>query len=96
MRVSRNQLYGRRWRKARQQFLYENPLCVMCRQEGKTEAALEVDHIQKHNGSYELFYDESNWQPLCRVHHRGAKAKEERSGKIIGCDVNGNPIGREW
>ena len=93
--ASKSGLYGRRWRKARQQFLYENPLCVMCRQDGKTEAALEVDHIQKHDGNPLLFWDESNWQGLCRPHHRSYKATMERSGKVKGCDASGAPVDPE-
>jgi len=94
--ASHSGMYGRRWRKLRQQHLYQEPLCRYCKQEGRTTAADEVDHIQKHDGDYGLFYDPSNLQSLCKSHHRGAKAREERSGKVVGCDPKGNPIGRDW
>jgi len=94
--ANRNKLYGRRWRKLRQQHLYQEPLCRMCKAEGKVTAGQEVDHIQKHDGDYGLFYQPSNLQTLCREHHRSAKAREERSGKIVGCDASGNPVGRDW
>ena len=57
--------YDRRWRKARAAFLRKNPLCVMCRAEGKTREAQVVDHIIPHKGDRKLFWDRSNWQGLC-------------------------------
>ena len=85
-------LYGRSWRKARRVFLTEHPLCSMCEDEGKTSAAHEVDHIQKHNGDPVLFWDVKNWQALCSFHHRSVKAELERSGKIRGTKINGYPM----
>ena len=61
--------YGRRWQKARASFLAEYPLCARCLAEGVTEAATVVDHVRPHRGSTELFWDRSNWQPLCKRHH---------------------------
>ena len=85
-------LYGRRWRRARLVFLSSKPLCAMCQQEGRLQVAQEVDHIIKHNGDPALFWDQSNWQGLCRFHHRSVKAQIERSGKVRGCDANGEPL----
>jgi 5-methylcytosine-specific restriction endonuclease McrA len=36
-----------------------------------------VDHIQPHKGDETLFWDENNWQPLCRQCH-DIKATIER------------------
>ena len=93
-----SKLYGRRWRKLRRTYLLNNPLCVMCQDEGRVELALEVDHIQKHNGDPVLFYDVKNLQGLCRFHHRSVKSRMERSGKVQGCREDGSPLdpGNPW
>jgi len=85
-------LYGRRWRKIRAQFLSMNPLCVMCEQEGKTSPAVELDHIVRHEGNIELFHDINNLQGLCKRHHRSTKARQERSGRVTGSRMDGTPI----
>ena len=69
--------YDRRWRKERGQFLYENPLCATCLEEGKVTAATTVDHIIPHHGEYQLFWDKTNWQSLCTYHHNEKTAKED-------------------
>ena len=61
--------YDSRWRKARKLFLERNPLCVECRKEGRLTPATVVDHIIPHRGDQKLFWDETNWQPLCKEHH---------------------------
>jgi 5-methylcytosine-specific restriction endonuclease McrA len=91
---NRNLLYGRRWRKARALYIANNPLCVFCQQQGRAVTATELDHIKPHKGDESLFWDESNWQGLCRTHHDTTKARIERGGKDSACDVKGNPIGR--
>lgn len=91
-------LYGRRWRKARRQYLAEHPLCAMCDEQGDIGAAVELDHIKKHNGDPVLFWDVNNWQGLCRFHHRSVKAEMERSGKVRGTRLDGTPLdpGHPW
>ena len=61
--------YGSQWRKASKAFLQAHPLCVKCREEGKFVKATVVDHIIPHRGDPGLFWDRSNWQPLCKKHH---------------------------
>lgn len=61
--------YDSRWRKARKLFLERNPLCVECRKEGRLTPATVVDHVIPHRGDQKLFWDEGNWQPLCKEHH---------------------------
>ena len=61
--------YNSRWRKARKKYLETHPLCVMCEAEGRFVKAEVVDHIIPHRGDPELFWDQSNWQPLCKHHH---------------------------
>ena len=60
-------LYGRRWQAARLRYLQSNPLCVECKP--RTQAATVVDHIKDHKGNAQLFWDTSNWQPLCKQCH---------------------------
>ena len=61
--------YGRKWKAARDDFLKRHPLCAKCYQEGKLTPATVVDHITPHRGDAALFWDESNWQPLCKACH---------------------------
>lgn len=69
--------YGHRWRKARERYLFKNPCCVECEREGFVEPAKEVDHIKPHRGDQVLFWDESNWQSLCKRHHSAKTARGE-------------------
>lgn len=71
--------YGYRWQQARERFLAEHPLCVMCSREGRVTAATVVDHVVPHRGDERLFWDRSNWQPLCKAHHDGAKQRAEHA-----------------
>ena len=61
--------YNARWRRARIDFLQKHPLCAECQREGKLTPATVVDHIIPHRGDQELFWDEQNWQPLCKGCH---------------------------
>jgi 5-methylcytosine-specific restriction endonuclease McrA len=65
--------YGSAWEKARKAYLYKHPRCVRCQR-----AATVVDHVKAHRGDQALFWDSSNWQPLCAPCHNGAKQREER------------------
>jgi len=42
---------------------------VKCREKGKLTPATVVDHIVPHRGDPILFWDEKNWQPLCKDCH---------------------------
>ena len=61
--------YNAEWRKARKAFLQKHPLCSECRKVGKLTPATVVDHIIPHRGDRKLFWDENNWQPLCKSCH---------------------------
>lgn len=69
--------YGARWQKYRLSFLMQNPLCVLCKQEGRIEAAIVVDHITPHRGDPGLFWDVTNHRGLCVRHHNAKSAKEK-------------------
>ena len=40
-----------------------------CEKRGKLTPATVVDHIVPHRGDRKLFWDEKNWQPLCKRCH---------------------------
>ena len=61
--------YDRRWRKAREAYLTEHPLCVECQKKGLTVVATVVDHVIPHRGNEELFWSETNWAAVCKACH---------------------------
>lgn len=69
--------YDARWRKARARYLRQHPLCRTCESEGRLTAATVVDHIEPHRGDMEVFWKQSNWQPLCAPHHNAKTATED-------------------
>jgi 5-methylcytosine-specific restriction enzyme A len=76
----RSKLYGWEWQKARLIYLQDNPLCLMCLP--RCVSATVVDHIIPHRGDLTLFWDQSNWQPLCKPHHDRDKQMLEKSGRM--------------
>jgi 5-methylcytosine-specific restriction enzyme A len=68
--------YDRRWDKARAAFLREpdNQFCRKCRDQGRLTVATVVDHIVPNRSDPALFWDRSNWQPICKPHHESASA----------------------
>lgn len=71
--------YNYKWQKARERYLLDNPLCVYCDRLGRVTAASVVDHVIAHRGDMTLFWDQSNWQPLCKPCHDSVKQAEEAS-----------------
>ncbi len=61
--------YDARWHEARRLFLKRYPLCKRCLKYGKITPATVVDHIVPHRGDMLLFWDQDNWQGLCRQCH---------------------------
>ncbi|KHF41466.1 HNH endonuclease [Halalkalibacter okhensis] len=75
---ARERGYDSRWRKARKQFLNAYPICKHCEKKGKIAPATVVDHITPHRGDQRLFWDESNWQPLCKkCHDRKTRTEDQ-------------------
>lgn len=71
-----------RWKAARKFFLQKHPVCEECMKEGSVAPATIVDHIEPHEGNLTLFWDETNWQALCKHHHDTKTAKKDgRWGK---------------
>lgn len=72
---ARQRGYDRKWDTARAGFLAKHPLC-RC-----GAKATVVDHIQPQRGDRTLFWDSTNWQPLCvRCHSSLKQSEEHRSG----------------
>ena len=69
--------YDGRWQKARLLYLKQHPLCVHCQTESTTRAATVVDHVVPHKGDKQLFWDENNWQALCKRCHDVKTASED-------------------
>lgn len=70
---ARERGYDTAWDKARAAFLAAHPWCYGCGQKATT-----VDHVIPHRGDHRLFWDKSNWQPLCNRCHNSHKQREER------------------
>lgn len=77
-RYSKNRGYDSQWRQARAYFLTRHPLCVECQKHGRYTKATVVDHIVPHKGDMTLFWDESNWQALCKTCHDVKTGREDR------------------
>ena len=78
MGVDRTQRSTSRYKKARRTFMRRNPLCAECKRQGITVAANELDHIKPVHVHPELFWDRTNWQPLCRPCHEAKTLSENR------------------
>lgn len=61
--------YGSKWQKKKSSYLRRHPLCCACLQQGVYTKATVVDHIIPHRGDKFLFWDESNWQSMCKPCH---------------------------
>lgn len=72
--------YGARWQKARETFLSAHPLCAKCEAKGRVTQATVVNHKVAHRGDWSLFWDSSNWEPLCKPHHDSDAQREDRGG----------------
>ena len=54
-----------------------HPLCEICKAGGELSPATVVDHIVPHRGDMQLFWDQNNWQPLCKDCHDRKTGMEE-------------------
>lgn len=66
-----------KWRKLRQAYLMQHPLCEMCKKDGKVKEATEVHHItpiskaESELQMKELGYNPNNLMALCEeCHHK--------------------------
>lgn len=70
---ARERGYTSKWQQAREGFLAAHPKCAKC-----GAPATVVDHVTPHKGDKRLFWQRSNWQPLCTPCHSSTKQREER------------------
>ena len=70
--------YGAKWNTARLIFLDTHPLCCKCEANDRVVAANVVDHVIPHKGNQKLFWDQKNWQALCKPCHDTKTATEDR------------------
>jgi len=66
--------YDSRWDVERTAFLKAHPKCARCE-----APATVVDHKIPHRGDKKLFWNRSNWQPLCVTCHSRWKQSMERN-----------------
>lgn len=59
----------------RDRFLAANPLCMQCLQQGRTTPAVDVDHVQPHDGDPDRFWAWENLQGLCKACHTAKTAR---------------------
>lgn len=73
--------YDARWYRRSRAWLAlpEHRWCVLCLP--RLIIATVVDHVIPHHGDEALFWDESNWQPLCK-HHHDSKTRKEQPRKV--------------
>lgn len=83
--------YNSRWQKAREGFLRSHPLCADHLSRGFPVAASVVDHKIPHRGDSTLFWDQSNWQALCKPCHDSWKQRQEKGGVQASCAMDGLP-----
>lgn len=84
--------YGGKWQRESKAFLEANPLCVRCEGRGHAVLATVVNHRIPHKGDQKLFWDRANWEPVCKPCHDGPIQREERGGRVVGCDADGWPV----
>ena len=97
-KTTKDRGYAGAWPALRRAFLAAHPLCVECRNLGRVTAATVVDHVVPLAKALDRRLDPSNLQSLCASCHNRHKQRLERSGRVIGCDVNGVPLdpGHDW
>lgn len=61
--------YDARWRKYRERYLAEHPLCVAHLAKGEVVPATVVHHRKPHKGDQALFWDPNNHEASCAPCH---------------------------
>ena len=69
------------YRNLRRAFLDAHPLCRVCGRGGFTVAAGEIDHVVPVKRAPDRFWDQANWQAICRTCHKAKTTAENRRAK---------------
>lgn len=80
-----------RWKAIRKHQLAIEPLCRYCRLQGKIEVAEVCDHVERHHGDPDKFWN-GPFQSLCKSHHDATKQAEELRGFSTAVGEDGWPI----
>ena len=78
---------NRRWRKVRDTYFIQHPLCEECLKKGKVTPAEDVHHLKSPfiNGeiNYTLLLDSNNLESLCKECHSAIHNKKKESTQDI-------------
>jgi 5-methylcytosine-specific restriction protein A len=66
---------SKRWMAVRDLVLASEPLCRVCRSEGRITAANQVHHILERKDRPDLAVDTANLEPLCLPCHNGKRKR---------------------
>jgi 5-methylcytosine-specific restriction protein A len=69
--------WGQPWRRLRDAFIAEHPLCSSCQSRGEIEPARVVDHVIPRRQRPDLELDWDNLQSLCNRCHGMKRAREK-------------------
>ena len=72
----RQWIHSTRYRVAISIYKSEHPLCEACLRENKVTPVYIVHHKVPHEGRWELFWAESNWESTCMSHHEAVHGKD--------------------
>jgi 5-methylcytosine-specific restriction endonuclease McrA len=84
-----------RWKRRRAAQLQAEPLCSICRAQGRWKLATVVHHVVPHRGDPELFWG-GELQSLCKPHHDVDAQSAEKGGtrKHVELGPDGCPL--DW
>ena len=63
--------------------LQDNPVCEVCLAAGQLTEATDVDHIQPHEGDYEVFHDRTNLWAICKSCHAMKSSYEAQGMRFL-------------
>ena len=88
----------RAWRRLSRWRRSVEPLCRKCSELGRVTLGQAADHIVPLAEDWDRRLDPDNTQTLCGPCHSSVKAREERTGQVVGNDVSGEPLdkGSAW
>lgn len=70
---------SRQWRNVRDHYWLNNPVCEVCKKNGRATVADVIDHIIPISEGGDLF-GENNLQSLCHLHHNQKTVEEQGRG----------------
>ena len=81
------------WKRLRESFLLQHPLCELCILEGRTTPTEEIHHrIEFLSGvtdedRWKLLLDPDNLQALCEYHHHEIHNQRRRAKRMAGVET---------